>query len=286
MRNHVLLLTLLLPTLGFAQAGGGTVTGQVLAEDATPLSQARIRILSASLLVMSGDDGRFNLGPISAGDQVLEVRRLGYIAFVQWVKIAPGQTLNVQVTMQAAPVPLKAVEVKGEPNDVSPAIRGFEQRRARSNGHFFTSTEIARMQPRVFTDILRRIPGVQLQSASGAFGGNEMVTMARTTGVMGLRRCPVLFYINGMPLQMVGEISIDQYVAPEDVVAIEVYSGTSQTPPEFQSNLLNSRCGVIVIWTRMGGEGDRPRRTPPPPPPPPAPPPSTPPSPPNGAIVT
>ncbi len=275
MRNELVLLTLLLPAIGSAQTGSGVLAGQILAEDATPLAQARIRVIGATLFALSGDDGKFTLGPISAGDQVLDVRRLGYVAFVQLVKIPSGQTLTVQLTMVAAPVPLKAVEVKGEADDLLPAMRGFEQRRARGNGRFFSRTEIARMQPRAFTDILRRVPGVQLQSASGAFGGNEMVTMARTTGIMGARRCPVLFYVNGMPVQITGELSIDQYVPPEDVIAIEVYSGTSQIPPEFQSNLLNSRCGVIVIWTRVGNETDdqpQPPAPPPPPPPPPRPP--------------
>jgi hypothetical protein len=71
-----------------------------------------------------------------------------------------------------------------------------------------------------------------------------------------------------MPLQVAGDMSINQYVTPEDVIAIEVYSGSSQIPPEFLSNLLNSRCGVIVIWTRIGDEEDyRPAPKPPPPPP-------------------
>jgi hypothetical protein len=79
----------------------------------------------------------------------------------------------------------------------------------------------------------------------------------------------VLFFVNGMPLQVAGDMSIDQYVAPEDVVAVEVYTGTSQIPPEFQSALLNSKCGVIVIWTRTGDDSED--SLPPPPPQPPQP---------------
>ena len=267
---HGLLLAgalLLLPRLD-AQSTGA-LSGQIIADSATPLAQARVRIIGATNAVVSGSDGRFSLRAVPPGNQVLEVRRLGYVERVQWIKIVAGETLDLQIRMELVPVALKPVEVKGEAA-LWPAMEGFEERRARVNGHFFDRTEIARMQPRLFTDVLRRVPGVQIAASTGAFGGNEMVRMTRTIGVTGLRPCPVLFYLNGMPFQVAGDMSINQYVTPEDVVAIEVYSGTSQIPPEFLSNLLNSRCGVIVIWTRLGSEEDyRPAPKPPPPPPPP-----------------
>ena len=265
----VLLLPLHLGAQGSAptkETPQGTLTGQVVAADGIPLPQARIRIAGRPALVLSGSDGRFTLAAIGAGDQVLEVRLLGYVAFVQLVKVVAGQTLEVHVTLVAAPIPLKSIEVKGSAA-LRPVLEGFEHRRARGNGHFFNQAEIARIQPHVFTDVLRRVPGVILQPAAGSFGLNDMVRMNRTTGVSGSRNCPVLFYINGMPMQIVGDMSIDQYVTPQEVVAMEVYNGSSQIPPEFQSSLLNSRCGVIVIWTRVGESSEEP------PPPPPAPPP-------------
>lgn len=257
----------LLPRLD-AQSTNGALTGQVLADSATPLAQARIRVIGATTVAVSGADGRFSFGEIPPGNQMLEIKRLGYVAFTRWVKIVPGDTLNLRVTLDLVPVALKPVEVKGEAV-LWPAMEGFEERRARAGGHFFNRTEIAQMQPRLFTDVLRRVPGVRIQPSTGAFGGNEMVQMTRTVGVSGLRPCPVLFYLNGMPMQVAGDMSINQYVTPEDVIAIEVYSGSSQIPPEFLSNLLNSRCGVVVIWTRVGDEEDyRPAPKPPPPPPP------------------
>jgi carboxypeptidase family protein/TonB-dependent receptor-like protein len=244
---------LLLPRLD-AQSTGA-LTGQVHADSVTPLAEARVRLIGATGVVVTGSDGRFSLDRVPPGNQVLEVRRLGYVAFSQWVKIAGGETLAVQITLQLVAVPLKPVEVTAQPA-LWPAMEGFEERRAHANGHFFNRTEIQRMQPRLFTDVLRRVPGIQVQPSTGAFGGNEMVRMTRTIGVTGLRQCPVLFYVNGMPLQVAGDMSINQYVPAEDVIAIEVYSGTSQIPPEFLSNLLNARCGVIVIWTRLGDEED------------------------------
>src|SRR5207245_8940655 len=112
----------------------------------------------------------------------LEVRLLGDRAIDQLIRVVAGQTLDVQVTLIAAPIPLKAVEIKGSPA-LRPVLEGFEHRRARGNGHFFNRAEIARMQPRVFTDVLRRVPGVILQPAAGSFGSSEMVCMNRAAGI-------------------------------------------------------------------------------------------------------
>ena len=267
-RRFVFLGALLLPAGLPAQ--GGTLTGQVVAEDGVPIAQARVRIGERTPLVLSATDGRFTVSAVRAGDQLLRVQLLGYVAFVQSVTVIAGQTLDVHITLVAAPIPLKALEVKGQP-PLRPVLEAFEHRRARGNGHFLNQEEIARMQPRVFTDVLRRVPGVMLQASSGSFGSNDMVRMTRTIGVNGPRSCPVLFYVNGSPLQISGDMSVDQFVAPEDVVAIEVYSGSSQIPPEFQSSLLNSRCGVIVIWTKVGEDNESPPPAPPAPPPAPAP---------------
>lgn len=247
---HGSLLYLLLPGQMAAQALG-TLTGSVVGENGTPLAQAQIRIVGTNPVVLTDKDGRFQLTGLLPGHRVLEIRLLGYQMAVRPMDVGPGETLDVRVVLVLAPVPLGEVKVKAEPA-LPPALQGFEERRAHGNGHFFNRQEIARMQPRVMTDVLRRVPGVLIQSTSGAFGPNDMVRMARTTGVMGSRPCPVLFYINGMPFPVTGDMSINQYIVPEDVIAIEVYDGTSQIPAEFLSNLLNARCGVIVIWTRVG----------------------------------
>ena len=46
--------------------------------------------------------------------------------------------------------------------------------------------------------------------------------------------------------------SINNYVVPDDLAGVEVYSGASRVPPQFNSGPQNSRCGVVVIWTFNG----------------------------------
>src|SRR5439155_16937279 len=126
-----------------------------------PIAQARIRVVGRDAMVLSGSDGRFTISNVSAGAQVLEVRLIGYVAFDESVTVIAGQTLDIDVTLVAAAIPLKAVEVTGAPG-LRPVLAGFEDRRARGKGLFFNQAEIARMQPRVFTEGLRGGPGVSL----------------------------------------------------------------------------------------------------------------------------
>ncbi len=199
MRQRVstrLVFAWLLAPVQLAAQAWGTLTGTVVGEDAIPLAQARVQILGTDPVALSGKDGRFQLRRVSPGDRVLEVRLLGYRRLMQAVTVAAGETLHVQIVLAIAPLPLEPVEVTAEPT-LLPALRGFEERRAKGYGHFFNRREIAQMQPRVFTDVLRRVPGVQLQPTASALGASEAVRMSRTTGVAGARACPVLFYVNG-----------------------------------------------------------------------------------------
>ena len=245
-----LLALLLMPSQSVAQESG-TVAGTITASDETPLVQARITVVGTELVARSRADGRFLVVGVSPGSQTLDITLLGYRRVLLPVEIEAGGTVHVEVILAVEPVPLEAVDVRAEPA-LPPELQGFEDRRARGSGHFFGRQEIARMQPRLFTDVLRRVPGVQIQPVTGPFGTSYMVQMGRNTGVAGSRPCPVLYYVNGVPFPVTDDVAINHFIAPDEVAAIEVYSGISRVPPQFNSSLHNARCGVIVIWTYSG----------------------------------
>jgi hypothetical protein len=228
----------------------GAVFGTVTATDGgAPLAFARVSVMGTRKTVLTTPDGVFEITHVPPGVRVLQVRLLGYATVLTTVDVGSRDTARVRVTLTLAGVPLEPVEVAGKPAPRLPAMQGFEERRARAQGHFLNRDEIVRMQARRFTDVLRRIPGVQIQPVQGPYERGEAVRMSRTIGVMGARPCPVLYYVNGTPFPMAGDLPIDQYIDPDEVAAIEIYSGMSQIPPQFNSSSHNARCGVIVIWT-------------------------------------
>ena len=226
-------------------AQSGTLTGTIATSDGTPVASARVRLLGTALSTMADAQGAFRIPDIPALGHKLDVRMLGYAPQEVSVDIVAGETFHVKVVL--IPIPLEPLEVV-EHSAVTPGLRGFEERMANGPGTFFTREAIIRMQARQFTDILRRVPGLQVRPVSGSYGNVSVQT--RGNG------CQVLFYMNGTAFPIPSDLPINSYVSPDEVVGVEVYAGSSEIPAQFNSSK-SSRCGVVVIWTRSGPERHR-----------------------------
>ena len=58
----------------------------------------------------------------------------------------------------------------------------------------------------------------------------------------------VNYYVDGTPWPTMTPGDIDEFVRPNELVAVEVYHG-SQAPPQF-TQPGQSSCAVIVAWTQ------------------------------------
>jgi hypothetical protein len=47
-------------------------------------------------------------------------------------------------------------------------------------------------------------------------------------------------------------LTIDDIAHPSTIAAIEVYRSGVQVPVQFGGNSVETQCGVIVVWTRVG----------------------------------
>lgn len=249
-------LALTLPSARTAAQESGTLKGSVMTAEKKPLPRARINVVGTTLAAMADTDGTFRISALPLGNQSVDVRLLGYASMLVPVQIESGRDANVQVTLTAIPVPLPAVKVTAD-TLVLPEMRRFAERRSRGSGRFFTREDIDKMEARQFTDILRRVPGMRLELLEGYYGPTVSVQTSRNQGTSGGRACPVLFYVNGVPFTSVSDMAINHFIAPGDVAAVEVYSGASQIPLEFNSSMYNASCGVVVVWTRISTSPSR-----------------------------
>jgi hypothetical protein len=240
----LLTASLAAPAAAQPEAAGLVIT--VRGSDGFPLPNARITLDGAAAEPRTERDGRFQVGGLAAGSHVLDVSALGYRQTRMDVSLVAGEVSRVAVTLQVAPVTLEGLEVEAM-DELPPPLRDFYRRRSRGTGTFFTRQQIEVMQPRVLTDVLRRVPGLQITSTAGPFGASQSAHMGRSAGS---RSCAVQYYVNGIPFPVATDVGINNFIQPDDVAAVEVYSGSARIPPQFNSSTANARCGVVAIWTR------------------------------------
>lgn len=237
----------------------GTLSGIVTKADKTPVGGAAVKLARAGITVAADTDGSFRVNYLALGTQSVEVRAPGYEPLLLQVQIESGKTADVRAVLErSVPISLATVQVTAGPV-IHPELQGFEERRASHSGRFFTEEEIVRMQPRLLTDVLRHAPGMNIRSTT-SFGPRSVVQTGRTSGLNSGRACQVLFYVNGSPFPIPTGHAIDEFIMPDRVAALEIYSGTSQAPPQFNTGMYNNnRCGVVVIWMRTRPDADPPR---------------------------
>src|SRR5258708_26720922 len=87
-----------------------------------PVSGASVLVVGTRLGVQSGVDGRFRIGGVSTGGQVVMVRRLGYATQRRSVTLTGPQVMNFE--LEPAAMSLGEVVVTGTAEAEQPRGRG------------------------------------------------------------------------------------------------------------------------------------------------------------------
>lgn len=222
-----------------AQTAGGSATLEITVtsgEDGRALPGARVVVRDLGIGGITDQHGYLRLTGLPSGTWLVEAHYLGYATTAEYLSLDAGRMRRVQYQMPVRPIELTEVRVRARSNVL--AIRGFYERQRGGIGTFVTRDEIQRQRPRYLSDVLRRMPGVQIER--GVLGG-ATTTMRGGNG----RNCPVQFFVDGT---LTYRYNVDA-VMPNDVEGLEIYRGSASVPPAFNKG--TAGCGVILIWTRV-----------------------------------
>lgn len=190
-----------------------------------------MRVIGARAVALSDARGRYALGDLPSGTQVLEVRRLGYLLAKQPVELRAGRTLTQEVRLQRI-VTLDSMRVLAQCS----RYPEFEQRRKRSGfGTFLAAEDIESRRPFQTSDLFWQLPGFKVSG----FGLDAKVVSSRGISSLMGGACAANVVIDGMENQDINLIH------PSSIGAMEVYREGSPAPVQYRGG-----CGVIVIWTK------------------------------------
>src|SRR5260221_288454 len=228
-----------------------------------PVSGASVLVAGTRLGVQSGVDGRFRIGGVSTGGQVVMVRRLGYATQRRSVTLTGPQVMNFE--LEPAAMSLDEVVVTG--------TAGGEIRRSIGNAVATINADDALAKSgaqSVSTLIGARAPGVIIAPSTGRLGAGPAIQI-RGRSSIGLDNSPILFVdgvrvnnaTNAGPVAPAGRLGGQASnvsgrlndISPDDIESIEIIKG----PAASTIYGTEAASGVIQIITKRGAAGNRPQ---------------------------
>lgn len=235
------------------------VNGRVLEEGADrPVAGARVTLINARGLAaaraVTDEEGRFHLRVRDPGAYRMRTERVGYQRVQSpEVTVDPGDTVQVELRMSTETVVLAPLTVIGSPRRLlrDAHMASFQWRQAHNPwGRFLGPERIRRLNPFHTSDILQHVPFV---TVSGGLRRHVLLGRGTRTITGGGGQCLPNVYVDGRPLRVSADFTLDELVIGSTVAAVEVYASPVSAPGEFPARD-NPYCGVIVLWTRAPGE--------------------------------
>jgi len=285
MKSRALLVTFLLLAAVSAEATAQRLRGRLLdletdepipAGILTLLTENGVRVATA----VSDQGGYWVLRVPRPGTFLVEAKRIGYQPWIDGpVEIRAGDDWESVYLLRPAAVALDPVEVSAEATERYLNLTGFYERQKANFGHFITREDIERRAGSKVTDVLASVPGVRLVPTGDPFG--KLTVQMRGSQLSRGGICRPRIFVDGviynrgdsrlrgvddwgnperalepdvtapLPNQVI-EPGIDEIVHPSNIAGMEIYRSGAQVPAKFGGGNIETQCGVIAIWTRVG----------------------------------
>jgi hypothetical protein len=264
---------LLVLALGSSAAAQAELQGHVFAEGGRrPLTNAEITVAGLSLRSETDSLGRYRLPHIPRGEHLIVTRAVGFRPDSNLTAFDGDETLVADIVLDTLVTTLQPVAVHGSREPVRGGkMVGYEERKALGAGHFIDRDVLDKQENQKLGDVLSsRMPGLAI------YHGKEMRAWAATGRVRKSAGCTLCsvpagelldpadiaagaplvcyldVYLDGLQVYNAAMHTMPLFnlntLNPRDIEAIEVYTGSSQIPPQY--NKTAGMCGVMLIWLR------------------------------------
>ena len=212
--------------------GTATVTGMVRGAGAVPLAGVAVRVRDARSSTFTDSAGKFVLGDLPAGTQILQTLHAGYPLTEVAVELRPGRSTEQNVLMVRNARPDSA-------RSESTLYKEFDaHRRAYAFGQFLGVEEVMQKE-KVVTETVDLFADMLGFTALGHGAEARLISNEALAAQPGCRSAKIVaegtdgFAINDIP--------------PNQVGAIEAYANSQFVPERYAGK---AECGLIVIWMR------------------------------------
>ena len=240
-----------LPSLIDAQTIRGRVTDSATGGVVAAASIKLIAPDSSVAATASSDSaGQFLLRASGSGRYELLFERIGYAPRrSQAIELSGSGLYELSMVLNPSAVPVAPVVIKVEARVPALERNGFYDRKKTGQGHFIERPLIEAREGRLTSELFNGITGVRLIPKPG--GGFHVVL--RGGYATRLRRnphCPPRVFVDGAPVQVLGESFDLDLIQRSEIEAIEIYRSAAQIPAQYGG--AGSSCGVILLWRRVG----------------------------------
>jgi hypothetical protein len=238
---------------GVGVVGTAQLRGTVKDADTDkPIRNAQIAVVGTQRTATTDAAGAFVLRGIPAGTRALEIRTIGYLPVTFTADFATNDTRDTTLAINRRAQNLERVTVKAKEGSMSLLVQGgFDTRRAQGLGKFITQQDVERHPASSLTDVLAGAGNLRIEYGKDGFpmpylrGGNS-------------GKCIPNYFLDNMHIEVTSAgpapgkkpfTDLSDFVKPEYIKGIEVYSNSGTIPAQFDLTS-STGCGSIVIWTR------------------------------------
>lgn len=242
---------------GWAQRPPPPHSLRVLVRDAQttePVAGAQVHLGAGRAAAVTDAGGAAAISGLAPRSYVVRITHLAYEPYTAQVVVGPDGAAVHQASLAVRPVKLAEVAVEGPVRPRSRMLNRFYTRAATGSGSYLTRQDIDRINARRVSDLFRLLPGLVIVQNPGGeqrllVEGNAARLEGATPGMQPrLAECPILYFLDGTPIEPLQNGSIDHEIRPSEIEGVEVYRRGTLAPAEFRRSGAN--CGIVLIWKR------------------------------------